>query len=332
MNTGGEAAEQIVRMSLEGFEVAVKISGAGAKNIAALLYAILKEETKTRGKARLTPLLRSGKELKVFTVKREDLKKFTKEAKKYGVLYRVLVDRKNKSPGAAVDILARAEDAPKINRIVERFRLASVDKSSILTEPEKHKETENHPPEADTNVEKSEGKEELLDALLGKSEEAAESRPNPSEAEKEPSPPSEPGSRPSGKSEEADLGTGTATSKKGKSLTKKGKPPIKKEGSLGKKETYSAIDREKKPSVREAIQKIQKNRQRQRADIPLASSRRPVSNQKMRSPSKGVVSDPGKRSPGKQAASDQAKRNQARGTGHRQVPRRKKPGRTKGAR
>ena len=34
MNTGGEAAEQIVRMSLEGFQVAAKISGEGAKNIA----------------------------------------------------------------------------------------------------------------------------------------------------------------------------------------------------------------------------------------------------------------------------------------------------------
>ena len=44
MNTGGEAAEQIVRMSLEGFEVAAKITGAGAKNIAILLYSILKEE------------------------------------------------------------------------------------------------------------------------------------------------------------------------------------------------------------------------------------------------------------------------------------------------
>ena len=40
MNTGGEAAEQIVRMSLEGFEVAAKITGAGAKNIAILLYSI----------------------------------------------------------------------------------------------------------------------------------------------------------------------------------------------------------------------------------------------------------------------------------------------------
>ena len=86
MNTGGEAAEQIVRMSLEGFEVAAKITGAGAKNIAILLYSILKEEKKTKGKARLTSMLRSGKELKVFTVKNGDLKKFTQEAKKYGVL------------------------------------------------------------------------------------------------------------------------------------------------------------------------------------------------------------------------------------------------------
>ena len=109
MNTGGEAAEQIVRMSLEGFEVAAKITGAGAKNIAILLYSILKEEKKTKGKARLTNMLRSGKELKVFTVKRGDLQKFTQEAKKYGVLYCVLADRKNKDPNAEVDVIARAE-------------------------------------------------------------------------------------------------------------------------------------------------------------------------------------------------------------------------------
>ena len=58
MNTGGEAAEQIVRMSLEGFEVAAKITGAGAKNIAILLYSILKEEKKTKG---FTVSSRTGK-------------------------------------------------------------------------------------------------------------------------------------------------------------------------------------------------------------------------------------------------------------------------------
>ncbi len=35
---------------LGGFEVAAKITGAGAKNIAILLYSILKEEKKTKAK------------------------------------------------------------------------------------------------------------------------------------------------------------------------------------------------------------------------------------------------------------------------------------------
>ena len=46
MNTGGEAAEQIVQMSLEGFEVAAKITGAGAKNIANSLSDWCKIEVK----------------------------------------------------------------------------------------------------------------------------------------------------------------------------------------------------------------------------------------------------------------------------------------------
>ena len=129
MNTGGEAAEQIVRMSLEGFEVAAKITGAGAKNIAILLYSILKEEKKTKGKARLTSMLRSGKELKVFTVKNGDLKKFTQEAKKYGVLYCVLTDRKNKDPNAEVDVIARAEDASSTTSTVQEKKQRS---TSIL--------------------------------------------------------------------------------------------------------------------------------------------------------------------------------------------------------
>ncbi len=37
----GDAAEQVVRMSLEGAEVAVKLAGTGAKHLAILLYSIL---------------------------------------------------------------------------------------------------------------------------------------------------------------------------------------------------------------------------------------------------------------------------------------------------
>lgn len=49
MTNGGDAAEQVVRLSLEGFEVAAKLSGAAAKNIAVLLVSVLKQEQKTKG-------------------------------------------------------------------------------------------------------------------------------------------------------------------------------------------------------------------------------------------------------------------------------------------
>lgn len=239
MNTGGEAAEQIVRMSLEGFEVAARITGAGAKNIAILLYSILKEEKKTKGKARLSSMLRSGKELKVFTVKNGDLKKFTQEAKKYGVLYCVLADRKNKDPNAEVDVIARAEDASKISRIVERFNLASVDTASIVTEVEKSrdakaadgKEVTDGQPEPDIGVQEKAEKDKLLDALMGKPIQKEENAPNPSVAKTEKSPQSEPISEQPKKSAE------------GATMTRE------------------------KPSVREELRKIKESRKEQEAEI-----------------------------------------------------------------
>ena len=42
MNNSGDAAEQVVRLSLEGTEVALKLTGSAAKNIAAAIYAVLK--------------------------------------------------------------------------------------------------------------------------------------------------------------------------------------------------------------------------------------------------------------------------------------------------
>ena len=61
MNTSGEAADQVVRMTLNGVEVAAKLSGAAAKQVAVMLYAILKDQKRTKGKMRLSSMLRSGK-------------------------------------------------------------------------------------------------------------------------------------------------------------------------------------------------------------------------------------------------------------------------------
>mgnify|MGYP000668258228 CR=1 FL=1 len=261
MNTGGEAAEQIVRMSLEGFEVAAKITGAGAKNIAILLYSILKEEQKTKGKARLTNMLRSGKELKVFTVRNSDLKKFTQEAKKYGVLYCVLADRKNKDPNAEVDVIARAEDASKISRIAERFKLASEATASVVTDVEKAKDEKAGQPEPDIGVQDKAEKDKLLDALMGTPIQKEENAPNPSVAKTEKSPLSEPTSEQPKKSAE------------GATMTKE------------------------KPSVKEELRKIKESRKEQEADtssalgqkIPLLTGRRsrPQARRSINSPRSG---------------------------------------------
>ena len=144
MYNGGDAAEQVVRLSLEGFEVAAKLTGSATKNVAILLASVLKQEAtqanKTRGKARLTNMIKSGKELKVFSISNKDLKTFTEQAKRYGVLYCVLRDKNTKGDNAPVDIIARAEDASKIQRIVERFEFNTVEKASVIAEAQKDKE------------------------------------------------------------------------------------------------------------------------------------------------------------------------------------------------
>lgn len=162
MGMNADAADQVVSMSLQGVKVVAEITGEGAKNLATYLYAVLKDQKRTRGKIRLEGLLRSGKELKVFAVKTEDLPKFSKEAKRYGVLYCALRDKKDRD--GMCDIMVRGEDASKINRIVERFSLATVDTAAIKTEIEKSR-AEKTEPIRDTPVDKN--VDAFIDELMG---------------------------------------------------------------------------------------------------------------------------------------------------------------------
>lgn len=169
MSVSGDSAEQVVRLSLEGLEVIARLTGNGAKNIAAMLYTIMKDNKQTKGKTRLNNMLKSGKALKIFTIKKEDLKMFQAEAKRYGILYSALItDRKNKNLDGMVDIMVRDEDASRINRIVERFKLTTVDTAKIQTEIQKsieeRKEKESQKPKDKGIQEKS--KEELLEDVL----------------------------------------------------------------------------------------------------------------------------------------------------------------------
>ena len=129
-----DTADQMMKMTLEGIEVAAEIGlkagGEAAKSLAVTLYAIITDNKKIRGKTNLDNLLKSGKELKVFAIHHKDLEKFCIEAKHYGVLYSVLKE-KDKTDGI-VDIMVKAEDASKISRMVDKFDLATIDTKAIL--------------------------------------------------------------------------------------------------------------------------------------------------------------------------------------------------------
>ena len=193
MTNGGDAAEQIVRLSLEGFEVAAKLTGSAAKNVAILLTSVLKQEVsqsnKTRGKARLTNMIKSGKELKVFSLPQKDLQKFTEQAKKYGVLYCVLRDRNTKGGDVPIYIIARAEDASKIQRIVDRFELGKVDKVSIVAEAEKDV-ADREAAEKDVPT-KTRGERIVEEAMGDPAQKEGNSMQNPTVAKTDKNPPSE---------------------------------------------------------------------------------------------------------------------------------------------
>lgn len=270
MNTSGEAADQVVRMSLEVGEAALKISGEGAKQLAVLLYAILKEQKKTKGRARLETLVRSGKPLTVFSVKESDLKKFVQEAKRYGILYCAVRDPKGSSDGM-VDIMVKEEDAPRINRIVERFKFASVTEAAqIKTEIQKSRE------------EKSRAKGEKAAPGKEKTKEPQKEKPSPEKTQAgEPQSQTEPEKDRLGKSQEdllVDELLGTSVQKEegqqqnpslGRAAKSRQSEPIsgrQRKTAEGTSKLYQPATPEK-PSVREELKEIQAARKKE-ADAP----------------------------------------------------------------
>lgn len=76
-------------------------------------------------------------------------------------------------------MIARAEDASKISRIAERFKLASETTASIVTETEKSKDEKTGQPEPDIGVQEKAEKDKLLDELMGKPIQKEENAQNP---------------------------------------------------------------------------------------------------------------------------------------------------------
>ena len=250
MNTSGEAADQVMRMMLNGAEVLIKLSGSGAKNAAVLLYSIARQQKKTKGHARLESMLRSGKPLKVYTFRDSDLPKFKEVAKQYGILYAVLKE-KDKT-GGVFDVMVRAEDESKIARITERFNLARVDTADLRAEIIREKEEiekdegKNDVPENDKPEKSADEKlaDEILDKPIQKEENEME---NPTAAR-------------------------TDTTRMSEGTEPKRNPPSEHSSEIAKPEGKSDLPNEgkqdRKPSVRKKLEEINRKRSERPKETP----------------------------------------------------------------
>ena len=87
MDVSAEAADLVVKEGIQATESAVKLAGSAMKNVAALLLALQRQDNKVIGKTTAKRLARDPAPAEVIPLKKEDMRRFKKLAKEYGILY-----------------------------------------------------------------------------------------------------------------------------------------------------------------------------------------------------------------------------------------------------
>ena len=125
--------------------MALKLSGLAAKNFALFVYAVLKDQKKTRGKTRLVRMLKEQRPFKFFKVPVSYMKEFAREAKEHGLLY---VPIRNRQKSERIEVVVFADDASKIQRIYDNLGLDYVAAQAGDATVEKAPVQEKQPPAA----------------------------------------------------------------------------------------------------------------------------------------------------------------------------------------
>lgn len=98
MEVSGEAADLVMKEGVQISEEAIKLLARGAKNLAALLYALAKDQKKLYGKVNMNRLLSEQRPIEVLPLRTEDFDEFKRRAKKVGLLFSTILDKKGDAP------------------------------------------------------------------------------------------------------------------------------------------------------------------------------------------------------------------------------------------
>ena len=118
-DVSAEAADLVVKEAMQVTEGAIKLAGVGLKNVAAFLIAISNQNNKVVGKTTAKRLARDPAPAEIMQLKKEDMGRFQKLAKKYGVLY-FFVHKKDATDGIT-NVVSNSNYAPQLNAIMEEL-------------------------------------------------------------------------------------------------------------------------------------------------------------------------------------------------------------------
>ena len=120
LDVNAEAADLVVKESIQATESAVKLAGTGLKNVAALLLALQRQDSKVVGKTSAKRLARDPAPAVVVPLKQEDMKRFQKLAKEYGILY--FIAQKKGNDTGYVNIVSNQNYAAQLNAVMEAMQ------------------------------------------------------------------------------------------------------------------------------------------------------------------------------------------------------------------
>lgn len=157
-----EVSDQVVKMMLNGVEVSAKIAGQATKHLVACLLALRAGDKKV-GKTSVAKIVNQSKNVRVFSIKDEDLSTFKSLAKKYGILYSVIRDL-NLGDGLK-DVMIKGEDASKLQRVFDVMGYGNVEheKEQNIENDTKKKQASKQEPESQkfkqehTNIDMEQG-------------------------------------------------------------------------------------------------------------------------------------------------------------------------------
>lgn len=119
MDVSGETADLLVREGVQATEGALKLTGVALKNVAALLIAIARQDHKVVGKTSSRRLARDPAPAEVVQLRKEDIPRFKKLAKQYGILY-FFVHKKGNENGIT-NIVSNQNYAAQLNAAMEEL-------------------------------------------------------------------------------------------------------------------------------------------------------------------------------------------------------------------